>query len=180
MKLTMWLTMQLKFRLNLTLRGILAASLLTALAPPALLTAQATAAPAPGVAPAAGAAPAAAPLRSDHPVIGTWQVALPGGFCSEEYHIRGDGTTLVVSAQEIAESTFNIADQPDDKGYYKQVDTVVKDNGKQDCSGEVTQVGHSVTSYLLFRPDGNVFLMCFERDTSTCIGPFVRVRGSTI
>jgi hypothetical protein len=38
-------------------------------------------------------------------------------------------------------------------------------------------VGHVVTSYILFHPNGDMFLMCFERDTKTCIGPFVRVKG---
>lgn len=120
---------------------------------------------------------AAAPLRKNHPLIGTWQVTLPDGSCREVYHIRADGTSIVTSAQEVAESSFDIADQPDKLGFYKQVDTVVKDNGKQDCSGEVTQVGHVVTSYILFHPSGDMFLMCFERDTKTCIGPFVRVKG---
>lgn len=126
------------------------------------------------------AAAGAGPLRKDHPVIGTWQISLPDGSCHEEYRFRPDGTTLVTSAQEVAESAFDIADQPDKLGFYKQVDTVVKDNGKQDCSGTVTEVGHVVTSYILFHPSGDMFLMCFERDTKTCIGPFVRVKGSAI
>lgn len=127
---------------------------------------------------AASADAATAPLRHDHPLIGTWRISLPDGSCYETYRIRADGTTLVTSAQEVAESTFDIADQPDKLGFYKEVDTVVRDNGKQDCSGEVTEVGHVVTSYLLFHPSGNMFLMCFERDTKSCIGPFIRVRGS--
>lgn len=124
------------------------------------------------------AAPAAAaPLRSDHPLIGTWKITLPDGSCSETYRMRSDGTSLVTSAEEVAESSFDIADQPDTLGFYKEVDTVVKDNGKQDCSGEVTKVGHVATSYILFHPGGDMFLMCLDRDTSRCIGPFVRVKG---
>lgn len=121
---------------------------------------------------------AAAPLRADHPVIGTWQVTSPENGCREVYRFRGDGTSLVTSAHEVAESAFDIEDQPDKLGFYKDVDRLVKDNGKQDCSGEVTEIGHVVTSYLLFHPSGNMFLMCFERNTRTCIGPFIRVKGS--
>lgn len=118
------------------------------------------------------------PLRADHPLIGTWQITLPDGSCSEVYRIHDDRTSLVTSGTEVAESTFDVADQPDNLGFYKQVDTIVKDNGKPDCMGELTQVGHVVTSYILFHGSGNMFLMCLDRDTHRCIGPFVRVHGS--
>lgn len=120
----------------------------------------------------------AAPLRHDHPLIGTWQITLADGSCSETYRIHDDGSSLVTSNEEVAESAFDVADQPDALGFYKHVDTIVKDNGKPDCSGEVTEVGHVATSYILFHPSGDMFLMCFERDTHSCIGPFIRVRGS--
>jgi hypothetical protein len=122
----------------------------------------------------------AAPLRHDHPVIGIWQVTLPDGSCSETYRIRADGSTLVFSNEEVAESTFSISDQPDKDGFYTEVDTIVKDNGKLDCLGDVTEVGRAVTSYLLFHPTGDMFLMCVERRTDKCIGPFVRVKGDAI
>ena len=121
----------------------------------------------------------AAPLRHDHPLIGTWQITLSDGSCSETYRIRDDGSSLVTSNEEVAESAFDVADQPDAEGFYKHVDTIVKDNGKPDCSGEVTEVGHVATSYILFHPGGDMFLMCFERDMHSSIGPFIRVRGST-
>ncbi|GJI99755.1 hypothetical protein RugamoR64_02940 [Duganella rhizosphaerae] len=119
-------------------------------------------------------------LRQSHPVIGTWRITMPDGSCSETYRIRADGTTLVFSNEEVAESTFAISDQPDKQGFYKEVDTIVKDNGKRDCLGDVTEVGRAVTSYLLFHPSGDMFLMCVERRTDKCIGPFVRVKGNAI
>ncbi len=125
----------------------------------------------------AGAAPV---LRQSHPVIGTWRITMPDGSCSETYRIRADGTTLVFSNEEVAESTFAISDQPDKQGFYKEVDTIVRDNGKRDCLGDVTEVGRAVTSYLLFHPSGDMFLMCVERRTDKCIGPFVRVKGNAI
>ncbi|MYM27359.1 hypothetical protein GTP58_03365 [Duganella sp. CY15W] len=134
----------------------------------------------PAVASAAAGAKAGAPLRADHPVVGTWRITLPDGSCTETYRIRADGTTLVFSNEEVAESTFTISDQPDKEGFYKETDTIFKDNGKRDCSGEVTKPGKAVTSYLQFHPNGNLFVMCVERDLERCIGPFIRVRGDTI
>ncbi|UGQ44687.1 hypothetical protein [Massilia endophytica] len=123
-------------------------------------------------------AAAAPPVRGDHPILGIWKFELPDGSCEETYRIRADGTTLITSAQEVAESHFTIDDQPDEEGFYKSQDKIVKDNGKLDCSGNVTEVGRSVTSYLLFHGSGNMFLMCQQRDTRACIGPFIRVRGT--
>ncbi|OEZ57169.1 hypothetical protein [Duganella sp. HH105] len=147
--------------MNLRLRRVVAV-----LAMPALLMA------------AAGASPP--PVRQSHPVIGTWRITMPDGSCSETYRIRSDGTTLVFSNEEVAESTFSISDQPDKDGFYKEVDTIVKDNGKRDCLGDVSEVGHSSTTYLLFHPSGDMFLMCVERRTDKCLGPFIRVKGNAI
>ncbi|NRR29786.1 hypothetical protein HSX11_06270 [Oxalobacteraceae bacterium] len=127
---------------------------------------------------ALGAPSTAAPLRQNHPIVGTWQFTLPDGSCREIYRMHDDGTSIVTSAQEVAESSFEIADQPDDQGFYKQTDTIVRDNGKHDCGGEVTKVGHMVTSYILFHPSGKMFVSCIERDTRRCIGPFIRMKGA--
>lgn len=122
----------------------------------------------------------AAPVRSDHPIVGTWRFELPDGSCQEVYRISADGTALITSAAEIVETEFRIDDQPDDDGFYQSNDRIVKDNGKQDCTGQVTKVGHEVQAYILFHPSGNMFLMCQRRDMRSCIGPFVRVRGQEI
>ena len=129
---------------------------------------------------AAASAGASGQLRHDHPVIGIWKITLPDGSCSETYRIRADGTTLVISNEEVAESTFVISDKPDKEGFYKEVDTIIKDNGKLDCTGEVTETGRAVTNYLQFHPSGDMFLMCVERSLDRCIGPFIRVKGSPI
>lgn len=129
---------------------------------------------------AAAAAVQGAPLRQDHPIIGTWRIMLPDGSCSETYRIRADGTTLVFSHEEVAESIFTVSDQPDKEGFYEETDTITKDNGKRDCSGEITAPGRAVTNYLQFHPSGNMFVMCVERSLDRCIGPFIRVRGKSI
>lgn len=119
----------------------------------------------------------AGPLRADHPLIGTWKITLPDGSCYEVYRFRANGTTLVTSADEVAESEFEISDRPSAHGFYKWVDKIVKDNGKKDCSGEIMEVGHVATNYIRFHPSGNMFLMCEREETDTCIGPFMRVKG---
>jgi hypothetical protein len=128
---------------------------------------------------AAQAAPAA-PLRADHPIVGTWRFELPDGSCHEMYRIRADGTALITSAAEIAETEFDIDDQPDGDGFYRSNDKIVKDNGKKDCTGEVTAVGHVIQAFIVFHPSNNMFLMCQRRDMASCIGPFIRVKGQEI
>src|SRR6476469_3658172 len=115
-------------------------------------------------APVASAAPPAS-----HPLLGIWVLSIPQLGCAETYHFRGDGTTLVKSAQEVSESEFTVADEPSGKGFYKLEDRIVKDNGKQDCSGEVMQVGTRATNYLRFHPSGGRFVMCRDESMEACI-----------
>jgi len=122
----------------------------------------------------------AGPLRNDHPIVGTWRFELPDGSCHEMYRIRADGSALITSAAEIAESEFEIDDQPDSDGFYRSNDKIVKDNGKKDCTGEITEIGHVIQSFIVFHPSNNMFLMCQRRDMGSCIGPFIRVRGTEI
>lgn len=113
----------------------------------------------------------------NHPILGIWRLSLPEIGCFETYHFRGDGTTLVTSAEEISESEFKIPDKPSEKGFYKLEDRIVKDNGKQDCAGEVMKVGTKAINFIRFHPSGALFLMCANESMDACIGPFERVRG---
>ena len=124
---------------------------------------------------AASAAPSAS-----HPLLGIWVLSIPQLGCSETYHFRGDGTTLVKSAEEVSESEFTVAEKPSTKGFYKLEDHVVKDNGKQDCSGEVMQIGTRATNYLRFHPSGARFVMCREESMEACSGPFERMPAQGI
>src|SRR3954470_17181451 len=121
----------------------------------------------------------AAPSAS-HPLLGIWVLSIPQLGCSETYHFRGDGTTLVKSAQEVSESEFTVAEKPSVKGFYKLEDRVVKDNGKQDCSGEIMQIGTRATNYLRFHPSGARFVMCQDESMQACIGPFERMPAQGI
>jgi hypothetical protein len=128
----------------------------------------------------AACAAQADPLRKDHPLIGEWQVAVPGTTCHEIYRIRPDGSSLVTSAEEVSESALQISYQPSDKGFYKWVDRIVKDNGKKDCLGEVTKPGQESTNFILLHHSGRMFLMCEKEDLERCIGPFVKLTGTEV
>jgi hypothetical protein len=127
--------------------------------------------------PAQAAPPAPSAPIPNHPILGIWRLALPELHCVETYRFRGDGTTLVTSKDEISESEFRIPDKPSAKGFYKLEDRIVKDNGKQDCSGEIMKVGTQATNFLRFHPSGALFLMCSDETMEACIGPFERVEG---
>ncbi|AXA90079.1 hypothetical protein [Massilia sp. YMA4] len=128
----------------------------------------------------AAAGAQAAPLAADHPIIGIWRLEVPETACTETYRIRTDGTALVTSAAEVAETTFEIAARPDANGFYRTVNRIVKDNGKPDCTGQVTKPGHTINTFILFHPSGNQFLMCQAPDRRACVGPLVRVTGDWI
>jgi len=132
-----------------------------------------------GAACAADAAPSA-PLRADHPFLGAWQLTRADDSCAEIYRIDRSGHTLITSADEVAQSTFTMSDQPSARGYYKWVDTLVKDNGKKDCWGQVTKPGKTTTRYVMINPKQTRFILCTSEDGRQCIGPFVRVEGGDI
>jgi hypothetical protein len=92
------------------------------------------------------------------------KISLPvsGGTCDEIYRLRADGTGFVASAEGQTEAEYEISDEPDEKGFYKWFDKVTKDNGKKDCLGGITPVGHVATNYVVFHPSGDMFLLCSE------------------
>jgi hypothetical protein len=133
---------------------------------------------------AAAAAPPAgapsAPLRADHPFLGAWQITRRDDDCAEIYRIDRSGHTLITSADEVAQSTFTMSDQPSARGYYKWVDTLVKDNGRKDCWGQITKPGKTTTRYVLMNPAANRFIVCTSEDGRQCFGPFVKLEGGDI
>src|SRR5882672_2447808 len=124
----------------------------------------------------AGAA-LSAPPASTHPILGTWQFTLPGGECSETYYFRRDGTYQVTSGEQISESEYEITAKPNAKGFYEVVDTIVKDNGKKDCLGQVMEVGHKATNFIFIHPGGQSLIVCKSEAMSTCFGPVRRLAG---
>jgi hypothetical protein len=125
---------------------------------------------------AAHAAPPS-PLPPDHPIVGTWRFTVPDSKCVETYNIWPNGTTLVTSNEEVAESNYEISLKPSAKGFYKWVDVTTKDNGKKDCAGQITQAGQTVTNYILLHPGGDIIVVCQDESLNACFGPLVRVPG---
>ena len=117
---------------------------------------------------------------ANHPIVGTWRFTLPDGSCNETYRFRADGTSVVTSGEEVAESEYHVAEQPSRAGFYEWVDTIVKDNGKKDCSGQITDVGRKTTNYIRFDPQGQRFVVCRAENLQTCFGPLRKVGGEDI
>jgi hypothetical protein len=116
----------------------------------------------------------------NHPIIGTWRFTVPDGSCAETYRFRPDGTSVVTSGEEIAETEFTIAPKPSAKGFYEWVDTIVKDNGKKDCMGQITDVGRRTTTYVQFDGSAKNLIVCRAESYDACFGPMRRVGGEDI
>jgi hypothetical protein len=125
----------------------------------------------------AGATQAAPP---EHPLLGVWELTLPDGGCTETYLFKADGTSLVTSAHEVAETRYEVSADPSAKGFYKLVDTVTRDNGQKDCGGGITAVGSRSTHYLWFHPSGELFVMCRDESLDACFGPLVRLPSQEV
>ncbi len=116
---------------------------------------------------------ARAPLPESHPLIGVWRIDLPKD-CFEEYDVRADGTKLSRSAEERNESEFVISLIPSSKGFYKWTDKITKGNGKPDCSGGQTELGHVAVNYIRLHPSGQKLLLCEAEDMKSCYAEFYR------
>lgn len=115
------------------------------------------------------------PLSQDHPLIGTWRIDLPNG-CFEEYTMRTDGTKLSRSGEERNESVFEISERPLASGFYRWADKITKGNGKPDCGGAITALGHVAVSFVRLHPSGSKFLLCEAEDMKSCFAEFYRKR----
>jgi len=117
--------------------------------------------------------------KTNHPILGTWVLTVPDTDCEETYYVRQDGTTLVTSGEEVAESVYEIADEPSAKGFYRNTDRIVKDNGKPDCAGNITKVGTEVTNYVRFHPSFDLMIICRDESLNACFGPLYRLGGES-
>jgi hypothetical protein len=125
-------------------------------------------------APAHAQAFARTPLPESHPMVGMWRIELPKQSCFEEYELRPDGTKSSRSAEERNEAEFMISLAPSPNGFYQWTDKITKGNGKPDCSGSKTEVGHVAVSYVRVHPNGQRFLLCEAEDMKSCFAEFFR------
>lgn len=114
---------------------------------------------------------------SSHPLTGTWSWSLFGSSCTETWHYRSNRTVLSTSGQEVAEKTYEVAKLPDASGFYKLVETVVRQNDKKDCSGAVLEgPGEQSTRFIQFNPQGDKMLVCEKASLQACFGPVLKMQ----
>lgn len=118
------------------------------------------------------AGPAALP---GHPLVGIWTWTLFGGTCTETFQYRANRVMLGTSGQEVVEKSYEVSAQPDAQGFYKLVETVVRQNDKKDCSGSVLEgPGDQNTRFIQFSPARDKLLMCESASLAACFGPLMR------
>lgn len=113
-------------------------------------------------------------LPESHPLVGTWRIELPELKCFEEYDLRSNGTKLSMSGEERNESEFSISLVPSSTGFYEWTDKITKNNGKPDCSGSNTKLGHVAVNYVQVHPSRQRFLLCEAEDIKSCYAEFLR------
>ena len=123
-------------------------------------------------------------LSTAHPLVGVWRVDVaksvlrpPAGYdgkCVEEYAIRADGTKSSVSGEERNESEFMITSGTRGSYWYKWVDKITANNGKPDCGGSNTAIGHTAVNFVIWHPSGRSFALCEREDMNSCYVEFFR------
>lgn len=127
-------------------------------------------------APLLQAAGESAPANA-HPLTGTWSWSLFGGSCTETWQYRSNRTVLSTSGQEVAEKTYEVAKLPDANGFYKLVETVVRQNDKKDCSGALLEgPGEQTTRFIQFNPQRDKMLVCEKASLKACFGPVSKMQ----
>ena len=124
---------------------------------------------------AAGAANIAPP----HPIVGTWSWQLFGGKCTETLQYRADGVMLSTSGDAVTEWRYTLGAAPGAnpgvKGFYKAVETSVRQNGKKDCSGDVVdEAGTEAEKFIQISPAKDRMLICKTESLAACYGPLKR------
>ncbi len=121
---------------------------------------------------AAGPGPAA-PV---HPIVGTWSWVTFGGSCVETWQFRPNRTVLGTSGEEVVEKTYEISAAPDAAGFYRLVETVLRQNDKKDCAGAVLDgPGEQGIRFIQFSPQRDKLLVCQTAALTACFGPLKRV-----
>lgn len=67
-----------------------------------------------------------------------------------------------------------ISQAPSPKGFYKWTDRITKNNGKPDCSGANTPLGHVAVNFVRLHPSGQRYLLCEAEDMKSCYAEFYR------
>ena len=124
---------------------------------------------------AADAAPAS--TTAPHPIVGTWNWLLFGGKCTETLQYRANGVLLSTSGDAVTEWRYTLGAAPGAKGFYKVIETSVRQNGKKDCSGDVVdEAGTEVEKFIQLSPTKDRLLVCKSESLTACYGPLKRIQ----
>jgi len=116
------------------------------------------------------------PVPSAHPLVGKWQWTRAENKCTEVYDFRADGTVPVTSGGEKTDNTYTITASPDQNGFYRLTMKTTKDYGGKDCADdESDNTGQESTTYVLFEPSKDMYIVCNEPKAERCFGPLRRV-----
>lgn len=116
-------------------------------------------------------------VRVVSPIVGKWTWTRAENNCTEIYEYREDGTTFVISGEEKSNGKYAITLTPVANGFYKIVDTVVKDYGGKDCADSTEDnTGESAENFIMFSPKLDQFIVCQKPNLDACFGPLHRVK----
>lgn len=114
---------------------------------------------------------------SSNPLLGTWEWVNIKNSCVETYIFGIDHTSHITSGAEISDASYEIADKPTEKGYYKVKLSILKDHGGLDCGESIEDnTGEAYHKFVMFHPSGNQYVSCDSEDIKDCVGPFKRIQ----
>ena len=79
-----------------------------------------------------------------------------------------------MSGEERNESEFMISQDTLRTYWYKWVDIITKNNGRPDCMGSHTAVGHTAVNYVIVHPSGQRLALCEREDMNSCYAELFR------
>ena len=114
--------------------------------------------------------------QAAHPLVGTWTWTLFGGSCNETFQYRANRTLLGSSGQEVVEKNYEVTAAADAQGFYRVLETVIRQNDKQNCSGATPDAaGEQTTRFIQYSPQLDKLLICESASLAACYGPLRRV-----
>ncbi|QJC55435.1 hypothetical protein HC248_00715 [Polaromonas vacuolata] len=131
--------------------------------------------------------------RSANPLRGQWSWKQFDGSCNETLRYQRDGELLDISEKSISKWTYQISQSPSAAGFYRVLETLISDNGKPDCAGnlladktlttsakgnqEATTQDRTRSRFIQLSPAGNLLLVCSAESLNACFGPLTKEPG---
>lgn len=101
---------------------------------------------------------------------------MPEKACTEIWHYHPNHIRIGTSGEELTESHYDIAAEPNLLGFYRLTETVTRTNGKRDCAGELHEtLKEPATRFIQFNSTKDEFLVCKGESLESCFGPFKQI-----